>query len=250
MTKRLEFAHTAEWYETRSLGDGVTLIHEPFIEPFFRCNMWLVRGRVRDLLIDTGMGVVPLRANVPALTGRPIIAVASHAHFDHIGAHHEFEDCAIHRDEHDILCAPDNVATLADSLANRDIFTKLPPGWRDGTYQVKATEARRLLQEGDVLDLGDRVFEVLHVPGHSPGSIALWEEKTGILFSGDTVYDGPLISDAYHSDISRYVESMERLRDYPVSVVHGGHYPSVGRETFCKIIAGFLDEHRRSARDC
>ena len=49
------------------------------------------------------------------------------------------------------------------------------------------------------IDLGDRAFEVIHTPGHSPGGIALYEPKTGILLSGDIVYDGPLIDDAYHS---------------------------------------------------
>ena len=47
--------------------------------------------------------------------------------------------------------------------------------------------------EGDVIDLGDRAFEVLHLPGHSPGSIGLWDPAAGTLFSGDAIYDGPLL---------------------------------------------------------
>jgi glyoxylase-like metal-dependent hydrolase (beta-lactamase superfamily II) len=81
---------TAEtWYETRSLDDGVTLISEPHIKPFYRCNVWHLRGRDRDLLVDSGMGVVSLREQVTLVSERPLIAVASHSHFDHIGSHHE-----------------------------------------------------------------------------------------------------------------------------------------------------------------
>ena len=47
----------------------------------------------------------------------------------------------------------------------------------------------RALDEGDVIDLGDRVFKVLHLPGHSRGSIGLLEEATGVFFSGDVIYE-------------------------------------------------------------
>ena len=69
---------------------------------------------------------------------------------------------------------------------------------------------------------------MLHLPGHTPGSIALLEERTGTLYSGDIVYDGPLIDDAYHSNREDYVATMDSLRALPVSVIHGGHFPSFG----------------------
>ena len=77
---------TAEtWYETTPLEDGVTHIHEPFIKAFYRCNIWHVRGRDRDLLVDSGMGVVSLKEQVTLVSERACLAVASHTHFDHIG---------------------------------------------------------------------------------------------------------------------------------------------------------------------
>jgi hypothetical protein len=54
----------ASWYETIRMADGVTLIHEPWIKPFFRCNIWHVRGRDRDLLFDSGLGHVSLSRHV------------------------------------------------------------------------------------------------------------------------------------------------------------------------------------------
>jgi glyoxylase-like metal-dependent hydrolase (beta-lactamase superfamily II) len=77
-----------------------------------------------------------------------------------------------------------------------------------------------------VIDLGDRVFEVLHLPGHSPGSIGLWEARSGILFSGDAIYDGPLLDEIPGSDIAVYRETMRRLQGLPARIVHGGHDPS------------------------
>ena len=91
------------WYEVRKLDDGVNLIHEPWIKPFYRCNMWHVQGRDVDLLFDTGLGHFPLRSSIAALRERPVICVASHSHFDHIGCHHEFDQRCIHADEAEIL---------------------------------------------------------------------------------------------------------------------------------------------------
>jgi glyoxylase-like metal-dependent hydrolase (beta-lactamase superfamily II) len=238
---------TAEnWYQTESRPDGVTHIGEPYINEFYRCNIWHVRGRESDLLVDSGMGVVPLRANVPLLTGRPILAVASHSHFDHIGGHHEFEARLAHPAEADLLAAPTRKATLADPYVTDEIFTAPPPGPYTSTeYAVKAAPATRLIEDGDVIDLGDRVFEVIHTPGHSPGGIALWEAATDILFSGDIVYDGPLVEDAYHSDIGDYIASMERLLRLPVRVVHGGHFPSYDGARHRTIIKAWLKQKGR-----
>ena len=73
-----------------------------------------------------------------------------------------------------------------------------PAPYSSTEYAVKAAPASRLIEDGDTSDLGDRHLEVIHTPGHSPGGIMLWESASGILFSGDTVYDDPLIDDAYH----------------------------------------------------
>ncbi len=91
-----------------------------------------------------------------------------------------------------------------------------------------------------MIDLGDRTFEVIHTPGHSPGGIALWEAASGILFSGDIVYDGPLIEDTYHADAADYHRSMARLYDLPVRVVHGGHFPSYDGARHRRIVGDWL----------
>lgn len=235
-----------EWYETIRLGDGVTLIHEPWIKPFFRCNIWHVRGRDRDLLFDSGLGHFSLRAHVPLVSERAIDCVASHTHFDHVGCHHEFPGCcAVHSAEAHILADPRNDWTLAGRYATEEMFDRVPQGWDTAAYHVKPAHPDRILEAGDVIDLGDRAFEVIHTPGHSPGGIGLFEEKTGIFLSGDIIYDGPLIDDAYHSDIPTYVETLERLRHLPVSVIHGGHFPSFGPTRYRQLIDDYVAGHRK-----
>jgi glyoxylase-like metal-dependent hydrolase (beta-lactamase superfamily II) len=229
------------WYETRRVGDDVTLIGEPFIKEFYRCNIWHVRGRERDMLVDSGMGVVSLRQHVPLVTEKPCVAVASHTHFDHIGSHHEFPERLVHAAEEALLAHPTRANTLADPYVTDDIFTALPPEpYVSAEYRVAGAPATRIVADGDMIDLGDRRFEVIHTPGHSPGGIVLFERATGILFSGDIVYDGPLIEDAYHSNAADYVASMERLLALPVRIVHGGHFPSLGTDRYRAIISGWL----------
>ena len=234
-------ANPADWWRIRPLSDGVTWIDEPHITEFYRCNVWHIRGRDGDMLVDSGMGVVPLRAWVPIVTERPLQAVASHTHFDHIGCHHEFPCRLCHAAEAELLAHPTRANTLADPYVTDEIFTTLPPQpYLSSTYAVKSAPATRLLLDGDVVDLGDRHFQVIHTPGHSPGGIALWEAATGILFSGDIVYDGPLIEETYHSNAADYHRSMVRLYDLPVRVVHGGHFASYGRDRHRQIIGDWL----------
>lgn len=232
-----------DWYRTRVVEDGITFIDEPFIQEFYRCNIWHVRGRDRDMLVDSGMGVVSLKDWVSLVTERALTAVASHTHFDHIGCHHEFSDRCVHSAEADLLAHPTRANTLADPYVTDEIFEALPPApYEARTYAVKAAPATRLLEDGDIIDLGDRHFEVIHTPGHSPGGIALYEAATQILFSGDIVYDGPLIEDTYHANAADYVRSMERLLELDIRTIHGGHFASFDGARLRQIVLGWLKD--------
>jgi glyoxylase-like metal-dependent hydrolase (beta-lactamase superfamily II) len=235
-----------EWYETIRFGEDITLIHEPWIKAFFRCNMWHVRGRDHDLLFDSGLGHFSLRQHVPLVSGRPIIAVASHAHFDHIGSHHEFPGCCVHHAEVAIVENPSTEKTLADPYATDDMFEVQPEGWDTKSYKVKPAKVDRTLQHGDIIDLGNRSFDVIHTPGHSPGGIGLFEKSTGIFLSGDIIYDGPLIDDAYHSDIPTYLETFDALKILKPTIIHGGHFPSFGPTRFQQLIDDYLSSKRKT----
>ncbi len=85
------------WWRSSSISPRVTRIWEPHVTRLLRCNIWHVRGSHRDLLVDTGLGVAPLRSAFPELFDREPIVVATHAHHDHVGGLHEFHERRGHR---------------------------------------------------------------------------------------------------------------------------------------------------------
>jgi glyoxylase-like metal-dependent hydrolase (beta-lactamase superfamily II) len=229
------------WFEVKDAGGGVSRIQETHVASWMRCNIWLIRGRDRDLLIDSGMGLRPLKAEVSVLRDRTIAAVCTHCHFDHIGCAHEFDVRLGHESEADVHAHPDLDNTCARKWITGELLTALPhKGYSLEQYRITPAPLTGYLDEGDVLDTGDRAFNVFHMPGHSPGSIALYERATKTLFSGDIVYDGLLIDNAWHSDPGAYRQSLERLRELPVETVHAGHEGSFGRERLLQLIDSYL----------
>jgi glyoxylase-like metal-dependent hydrolase (beta-lactamase superfamily II) len=247
--RNLHNIEASAWYETLPFADGVMLIHEPWMPPFYRGHMWLIRGGERDLLIDAGLGHVPLRAHVPELRGRPVTLLVSHTHWDHIGAAHEFDgpedERLVHAAEAAVLADPAPALTLfnkyQDSSRDAQAFTRLPKGWDAGRHHIRPAPATRLVGEGDRIELGGRSLTVLHTPGHSPGHLALWEERTGTLFPQDIVYDGPLVDTCPGADIAVYRATLMRLRrEIDPRIVHAGHFPSFGRMRYQQIIDRYL----------
>ncbi len=236
-----------DWYEVTKVADGISLIREKYVADWLRCNIWHVQGRDRDLIIDTGMGLRPLVREISTLAERPITAVMTHSQFDHAGGLHQFDCRCGHPIEAEIIANPTNANTVADTgYVRAETFTALPfKGFRHQDYTVKAAPLTRYVDEGDVFDLGDRVFNVFHLPGHSPGSIALFEQTTGTLFSGDVVYDGELLDSLYHSIPEQLSESLNRLKEMAITTVHGGHYASFGKERMLDIIEEYLSGGRR-----
>jgi glyoxylase-like metal-dependent hydrolase (beta-lactamase superfamily II) len=234
------------WYEIQNVDHGLSRILETHVVPWMRCNMWLVHGRDRNLLIDSGMGLRPLKPEIAALGEKPVAAVCTHCHFDHMGCAHEFDIRLGHQREAEDYATPDLTRSCAASWIGAELLTALPhEGYDLRQFSLKPAPLTGYLDEGDVLDTGDRVFNVFHLPGHSPGSIALYERATRTLFSGDVIYDGMLIDTAWHSDPAAYEASMHRLKELPVDVVHAGHEPSFGAERLHELIASFLSGGQR-----
>lgn len=244
------------------MGQGITLITEPHVDILERANIWHIRGSARDLLIDSGMGVVPLRDSFPDLfEGRETIALATHTHLDHIGSIHEFDHRWVHPIEAENLENPRGGTLVSEEmdLSMRQMFEAAgyPPL---GKYLIHALPSRdyvpedyvlpgapptRLVEEGDIIDLGHRCYTVLLTPGHSPGSLSLFEEKTGTLFAGDVIYDGPLLYQGPGMNVTDYVLSFEKLRALPITTVHAGHDPSFDDKRMHEIIDTYLARWRK-----
>ena len=144
-----------DWYAHKSLGDGVYWIQERFYESENRANIWLLRGSHQDVVIDTGLGLKSLPDYIAAqgLLGadpqrkNPLLAVATHAHFDHSGGLHQFQQVGVHSAEVEALVNGDNFET-ATWLSDREIVQAPFPGWRARHYKVHAVQPTHILQEG------------------------------------------------------------------------------------------------------
>jgi glyoxylase-like metal-dependent hydrolase (beta-lactamase superfamily II) len=113
------------WFRRQTFSDGVTLLSEQHVDPFARCNVWHVRGRERDLVIDTGLGVSSLRAAAADLLERPVTAVLTHSHFDHIGGAYEFAERIAHESELDELSRPVGFKGLTAWALGDDLVRRL-----------------------------------------------------------------------------------------------------------------------------
>jgi len=112
-------------------------------------------------------------------------------------------------------------------------------------YWIEPAPATAFVDEGDTVEVGTRSFTVLHLPGHTPGGIGLLEERTGVLFSGDILYDGPLVDELPESNAADFAASVARLRDLPVSRMHCGHGPSLSTQQMLIVADRYLTTKER-----
>jgi glyoxylase-like metal-dependent hydrolase (beta-lactamase superfamily II) len=237
-TRALPVATT--WFEVEWVEADLVKVTEPYLTALVSANLWWVRGADHDVVVDTGLGVASLRTHLPELFDHDPLAVVTHTHLDHVGGAHEFSRVAVHQAEVAAVAVPApaslHPSTELDLLGLEvPAGTVLPPcllralpeaGYDLDAYAVRPAEVTLALADGDLIDLGGTVLHVLHLPGHSPGSIALLDEERRRLFTGDVVYDDELLDEMHGTDIASYVASMRRLLELDVDAAHPGHGPS------------------------
>lgn len=199
----------SDWFVVDEIESGTYCIREPY--HMEDVSSYLLLSKEEALLIDTGLGISNIREVVEDLTQNPVHVVNTHSHYDHVGDNHRFNKIAIHKNEARQLERGHNAEMLRE-LVEPEMFKEAPPkSFNPETYLIKPSRPNRQLKDGDALNVGDRTLKVLHTPGHSPGSICLWEESAGLLFSGDTIYDGPIYAQLPHSNFDDYVRSLKLL---------------------------------------
>ena len=207
------------------------------MDPYSVGDSWLVRGAHTDLVIDTCSGIVPLAPIISAISDRRVLAVALNHSYDHAGGWYGFEERACHPLDASGLRHPTDDSSLVSTYLDDSRLSALPrAGYSTTEYRMHGAEPTQMLEEGDVIDLGGRTLQVMHVPGRTAGGIALWEAATGCLFTSDMLYDGPHGLAWPPDDPVQYAASIRRFRALPVSVVHGGHYGSFDRARMIEII--------------
>jgi glyoxylase-like metal-dependent hydrolase (beta-lactamase superfamily II) len=242
------------WFACEPCADGITRIWEPCVAELLQANMFLVQDAGEQLLIDAGLGIVPLRESLAPLLDEPTPLLLTHSHRDHVGAAHEFSERLAHAWESQQLESPIRGALRRAEMAPRYVtlleqvgypvpdclLTEVPDGFDASAYVISAAPATHCLNEGDVVSVGRRRFVVLVVPGHTPGSLALFEEDTGLLLAGDLLYDGPLIDFLPESDPVSYRESLARVLELPLTTICGGHGPPMSAHRAAEVGKGYL----------
>ena len=169
------------------VGTGHTMYNE---------SLYLLEGDTRAILIDAGTKIADLDKVVAAITEKPVTLVATHAHPDHTGS--------------SIDCFPE---------------LYIAPG--DAASQFIANYKGRIreLKDGEAIDLGGRVVEVVFTPGHTPGSTTFIDRKAGYGFSGDSFGSGNLL---LFGDFSTLLATCTKtsavMEKYGIKILYPGHY--------------------------
>ncbi len=173
-------------------------------------RFFLLEGDSRALLIDSGMATGNADELAASLTDRPVELLNTHADRDHTGSNARFKWAFMHPSE-----------TV--------------------NYYKKGMEAADTVPvwEGDVIDLGNRPLEIIHLPGHTPGSIAVLDRDHRALFSGDPIQeDGNIFMFGPYREMHAYMRSMKRLDS--VKDRFDRIYPSHGRYPLSTDVIGKL----------
>jgi hydroxyacylglutathione hydrolase len=173
-------------------------------------RMFLFEGREKALLVDTGFGQGDLKATVEGITQMPVMLVNTHTDGDHIGCNGQFEKAYMHPAEYAHY-------------------------YGQGAQSAEAQP----LREGEVIDLGGRRFDVLLIPGHTTGSVALLDRENRLLISGDSISEAPIFMFGQFRNIRAYIDSLSRLETLGgcFDTVYPSHGPfPVGKDIIPKLL--------------
>ena len=168
---------------------------------------YLILGANKGVLFDTGMGISNIRAVVEGLTNLPVSVVNSHTHNDHVGDNWRFTDVYGMDTDFTRANARGSKEDAQAEIAPAEICGDLPSEFNAKEYATQPFHITRWIHDHDHLELGGRILEVIATPGHTPDSIALLDEKNGLLFTGDTFYSGPIYLYRPETDLDAYLAS-------------------------------------------
>ena len=152
MTKDLPIKE--DWFAIEPTDEnGVRRIIESHVHEWGGGCMWLIEGSEFCLLVETGIGIAPLREFLETVVSKPIIGFASVGYYDHAGGLHQFDQRLIHKADAHRLFQPTRHNTVADYYLDTAFDAKPYKTFDPTTYVMPSSEPTRLLTDGDTIDL-------------------------------------------------------------------------------------------------
>ena len=241
------------WYEVKEISPDIYMITEGM-----RYKCYLLAGKERALLVDTGTGIGNIRMLAQSITKLDTEVALTHGHWDHVGGVNLYEKVGIHPLDKDLATSEPHpmMQERPQKFINdwKEEGYLFPPNFSAKDFRVQACRVSHDLNQGDSIDLGGTEIKIYHTPGHSPGSISLLDQASGILFSGDAVKPKePQYAHLPGSDLNSYATSMELLASLAPDIkgICSGHTepfydPSILAEMaegFGKAVSGELQPH-------
>lgn len=210
-----------DWFTINEIDKDTYVISE--YRHWEETHCYLLNGTKRSLLIDTGLGICNISEVISELTDKPVTAIATHIHWDHIGGHKYYPDFYAHEAELDWLNGgfPQPLETIKEYVVDR---CELPTDFQINEYKFFQGKPTKILHGGEHIDLGGRMVAVIHTPGHAPGHMCFWEANTGYLFTGDLVYKDTLTAWFPSTDPKAYLKSLETVSELPAKRVFPAHH--------------------------
>ena len=233
----------SDWFTVEKIDAQTFAISE--YKHWEETHCYLLCGRERALLIDTGLGVANIKNVVDNLTDLPVMVATTHVHWDHIGGHRCFDNIAVHELEKNWLFGrfPLPLQAVKNNLTK--FPCEFPADFDIENYRIFQGVPQKILHDGDRLDLGGRQIQVVHTPGHSPGHCCFYEPERGYLFSGDLIYKGCLYAFYPTTDPQLFYGSVKRVRNLNVTKIMPGHHQlKIPVSLIDEIKAGFAQIER------
>lgn len=199
-----------EWFEVYRVADGIFAIYEP--GQFEEVISFLIVGETRALLFDTGLGIGDMHRVVAGLTDLEVIVLNSHTHYDHIGGNYQFDEIyALDTDYTRRNAEGSTTGAIAEFIEEGWVWKPFPDGFSAQEFRSQPFGISRFVTDGERIDLGGRVLEVLATPGHAPDALCILDRENRLLFTGDTFYLAPLYTHLEGSDFDEYARSAVRI---------------------------------------
>ena len=203
-------ATSNDWFEVYEVEPGIFAIYEPF--QWQEVISYLIVGDEAAVLFDTGNGIGNIKAVVDQLTEKPVRVINSHSHFDHIGGNHQFDE-VLSVSTPFTLARTEGMQSdeLSVEVSAEARCKDLPAGVSEDDHRIQPFAISQKISDGDVIDIGGRQLEILQVPGHTDDSVALLDRSAGLLWSGDSFYEGPIWLFFPETDLVAYRASVARF---------------------------------------